>query len=387
MCFLGEQGVVATPSAQTSHTMCGLVVLEPFLGGSHALLVQALQESFPGSTRVLGLKDAKWHWKLRTAAAVFAERIPEDLESHEVLFASSMLNLAELVALRPDLLSKRKVFYFHENQLAYPVQKAADTDFQLSWIQIVSAAVADVVLFNSEFNMRSFLEGIPRIVRSIASTECRPKHLLDRISNKCFVAYFPICLPPVSLLPPKSLDSSGPLTILWSHRMEHDKNPLEFFRVVQRLASKELSFRLVILGQAYDQVPDEVSHLIELVKSRIIHLGFCESKAEYWKCLRLCDVVVSTAHHEFFGVSVMEAVHGGCFPILPNRVVYPELYPKQCLYNTQSQLFKILKSLCYEKELDKLRRRSSPWNLEFDGTRFFKEFFSKFSETVLTASS
>ena len=34
-----------------------------------------------------------------------------------VLFVSSMLNLAELLALRPDLVTAKKIVYFHENQL------------------------------------------------------------------------------------------------------------------------------------------------------------------------------------------------------------------------------------------------------------------------------
>ncbi|KAG7253707.1 hypothetical protein CRUP_008695 [Coryphaenoides rupestris] len=47
-----------------------------------------------------------------------------------VLFASSVLNLCELVALRPDLAPLKKVLYFHENQLVYPVRKDQERDFQ-----------------------------------------------------------------------------------------------------------------------------------------------------------------------------------------------------------------------------------------------------------------
>ena len=34
-----------------------------------------------------------------------------------------MLNLAEFIALRQDLASAKKVIYFHENQLTYPVRQ------------------------------------------------------------------------------------------------------------------------------------------------------------------------------------------------------------------------------------------------------------------------
>jgi hypothetical protein len=65
------------------------------------------------------------------------------------LFASSVLNLAELVALRPDLANLEKVIYFHENQLIYPVQKQStrnkiqvenkeQRDFQYGYNQILT---------------------------------------------------------------------------------------------------------------------------------------------------------------------------------------------------------------------------------------------------------
>ena len=55
--------------------------------------------------------------------------------------------------------------------------------------------------------------------------------------------------------------------------------------------------------------PFEISDLFEKYKSllstHIKHWGFIESKVSYHELLCKCDVVVSTADHEFFGVAML----------------------------------------------------------------------------------
>ncbi len=48
-------------------------------------------------------------------------------------------------------------------------------------------------------------------------------------------------------------------------------------------------------------------------------------RADYLDYVAQCDLVVSCAKHEFFGVAVVEAVASGCIPLLPNALSYPEL--------------------------------------------------------------
>ena len=72
---------------------------------------------------------------------------------YRILFASSVLNLTELVGLRPDLAPLKKIIYFHENQLTYPVQNKTtrnkntienkeQRDFQYGYNQILTRLIS-----------------------------------------------------------------------------------------------------------------------------------------------------------------------------------------------------------------------------------------------------
>lgn len=318
-------------------------MLEPFYDGSHRQLVDLLAEELSGADLVT-MPGKKWHWRARTAAMYLSEQISAS-HNYEVLFASSVLNLAELLALRPDLVGLRKILYFHENQLVYPVQQCKERDFQYGYNQILSAMVADCVVFNSAFNRDSFLNNLTTFLKLIP--DCRPTRCAERITPKCRVLAFPLRLPPA--LPDSRAE--GPLHVLWPHRWEHDKQPEVFFQALLSLHQDGLPFRLSVLGAQFTDNPTIFATAKEQLAGHIEHWGFISSKADFYYAVNACDVVVSTAAHEFFGVAVLEAVALGCVPLCPNRLVYPELFDKANLYNTDCQLRKTLARWCKRPDI------------------------------------
>uniref|UniRef100_A0A8C0CBC4 tRNA-queuosine alpha-mannosyltransferase n=1 Tax=Balaenoptera musculus TaxID=9771 RepID=A0A8C0CBC4_BALMU len=304
-----------------------ILIIEAFYGGSHKQLVDLLQEELEYCV-LYTLPAKKWHWRARTSALYFSQNIPAS-EHYRILFASSVLNLTELAALRPDLGKLKKILYFHENQLVYPVKKCQERDFQYGYNQILSCLVADVVVFNSVFNMESFLTSIGKFMKLIP--DHRPKDLESIIRPKCQVIYFPIRFPDVS--------------------REHDKDPESFFKVLMHLKDLGLNFHISVLGETFTDVPGIFSESKKALGSSVLHWGYLPSKDEYFQVLCTADVVISTAKHEFFGVATLEAVYCGCYPLCPKDLVYPEIFPAEYLYSTPEQLSKRLQNFCKRPDI------------------------------------
>jgi glycosyltransferase involved in cell wall biosynthesis len=289
------------------------------------------------------LPARKWKWRMRGAAMWLAldnrgwmepgEKGPVDL-----IFCNDMLDVGALRALMPASMRNIPIVcYFHENQLTYPIPADEERDFQYGMTNILSCLAADAVLFNSRFHLEDFLAASTDLLAKMPDHV--PVGVIEEIRQRAAVAHPPVCLSPVTRAPKSA---SQALTILWCHRWEFDKNPEPFFDALVRLDEAGYAFDLVMLGERFRIAPPVFEAAWSRLQRHILHSGYLPDRREYLAQLGRCDVVVSTAIQENFGIAVLEAVVAGCQPLLPHRLAYPELIPpdlhERCLYPSEEHL-------------------------------------------------
>ena len=301
-----------------------VLALEPYYGGSHRAFLDGWVQRSRHSWTVMELPPAKWKWRMRHSAVTFAEQAAEAVargESYDVLFCSDMLGLADFRGLAPaPLRNLPAIVYFHENQLTYPVLEESERDYHFVMSNLTTALSAESVWFNSAFHRDSFLEALTAFLKRMP--DCRPLPAVAAIRAKAVVR--PPCIDE-STLP--SYSDDGPLHILWVARWEHDKRPERFFKAVEIMQQQSVDFRISVIGGAESRRPMPIFEWArDHFSSQIVHWGYQPSREAYLRVLGEADVVVSTADHEFFGISILEAAAAGAYPLLPDRLAYPEVF-------------------------------------------------------------
>lgn len=345
--------------------MYKILVVEPYYGGSHRQFLNGLQQNISADFTLLTLPARKWKMRMQTSAPWFAELISGMANTKfDTVLCSTFVDVAVLKA----LLTKMKGWnenclfctYFHENQFAYPTRIEDKAMHQFTGINFTTALVSDRIAFNSEYNLATFHSGLSNFMRKAADVDL--SGTLTEIKEKSRVIY-----PGFDYGVSAGERGTGheiPV-ICWNHRWEHDKNPEEFFRSMAELAELGYDFKLVVLGQSFQDEPEIFSWARDRFSSNILHFGYVSSREEYFTLLGQCDIVVSTAHHEFFGLSVMEAVGAGCIPVVPDRLSYPELYPGNYLYGSNKLTEKLVEVLngveSFRLPLDEIHPMQYSW--------------------------
>ena len=246
-----------------------------------------------------------------------------------------MVDLASLRGFVPKLSEVPTLLYFHENQFVYPLGSAQrSNNIEPQLVPLYAAYCADAVAFNSNYNRSTFLEGAKDLLEKLPDR--LPAQLLLKYQQSDVV---PVPLQAIEYLP----DTQQPkqiLDVVWNHRWEYDKGPKLLLLLAEQILQQQLPLRLHVVGQQFRSSPEEFQKIRSLLQQHASTLaidqgsfGFIEDREQYTTLLRRCDVVLSTALHDFQGLALQEACTLGCTPLAPNKLVYPEYLEKQFLYD------------------------------------------------------
>ncbi|MBU0778305.1 hypothetical protein KKH23_10060 [Patescibacteria group bacterium] len=95
--------------------------------------------------------------------------------------------------------------------------------------------------------------------------------------------------------------------VVFPHRLDSEKNPQMFDRLARKAETPGWQF----------------------IKTKDV----CKTKKEYYDLLNRAKIAISFADQETWGIAQQEAIFAGCFPVVPNKLSYRELYSDRFKYD------------------------------------------------------
>jgi len=323
-----------------------IALIEPYYGGSHQAWADGYAASSEQEVALITHPARFWKWRMHGAFLTLADELADDIMMHgppDVILASSMMNVAAFAGAIRHVAPRIPIaVYFHESQFTYPLSPADQPDSTYQMKNWSSAATADLVIFNSEFHRsvfrdegRRFLNGFP---------EYKHIHKIDEVIDRSIV--LPVGIDASEFGGSPARDGGAPL-LVWNQRWEHDKGPDELKSIVSGLMASGSEFRMAMCGEVFVSVPSVYAEITDMLGDRLVQSGWAK-RDRYIELLNRASVVLSTAHQEFFGIGITEAVAAGAHPVFPDRLVYPERIvdfgadPKISLYGSSEEAIELI---------------------------------------------
>lgn len=309
-----------------------IALIEPFFGGSHQQWATGWQQHSQHNIQLFTLPDRHWKWRMHGAAVTLARQLVSSDFHPDLIVTTDMLDVAVFTSLLRKQLPKTPVLlYMHENQLTFPwspddPDKPLHRDRHYGFINYTSALAADEVWFNSEYHQQSFLSALPEFLHAF------PDHknlaTVEELKNKSRVMPLGLDLSAMDTIKDEPVDRPNRAVLLWNHRWEYDKGPDTWHQQLVQLRHRGLEFKLIVLGEQYEQYPKAFDAIQADFADDILQFGFATNREEYYRWLCQADILPVTSRHDFFGVSVVEAMYANVIPVLPKRLAYPEHIPE-----------------------------------------------------------
>ena len=314
---------------------------------------------------VLALPARYFSWRIRgNPLSWWGKHSAVLSQDFDVIVATSMVDLATLIALFPNLSHVPRLLYFHENQFAYPVSSAQHKSVEPAMVSIYAALAATRLCFNSEYNRQTFLQGVTGLLSKMP--DHAPTHLAATLKRKSEVLAVP--LERVCFGSREKNHERAYGHIVWNHRWEYDKSPDRLLALIKKLP-EDLPLTFHIVGQSFRQKPIEFTEIRQLLMERnwLGYWGYMDDVHAYRALLQRAHMVLSTAIHDFQGLSVLEAVAAGACPVVPDRLAYQELFPSAYRYASESSC---VANLFDKRNTHKKKQRQAmndiPSTLSFD---------------------
>lgn len=370
-------------------------LLSPYHSGSHRAWGESFQKFSRHEIKLWALPGRFWKWRMHGAAISLARQFSAAAERPDAILATDMVDLTTFLALtRPATAMTPAFLYMHENQLTYPLpgdgqsgpmrRQKGERDLHYAFINYASMLAADAIFFNSHYHRDTFFTALPRLLKHFP--DYNELENVAALRARSGVLPAGIDFSRLEPAPPPPVEPDERPLIIWNQRWEYDKNPATFFRTLYALAAEGIPFRLALCGENFRRRPAEFEEAQERLASHIIHVGYADDKT-YRSLLWQAAVTVSTAIHEFFGVSILEAIYCHTFPILPHALSYPELIPEKdhgrCLYENTGGLQQRLRwALTHPHEAASLAAELAPVAAVYD----WRRLASSYDEQLVTAA-
>ncbi len=319
------------------------LLLSAYDAESHRLWRHNLQSMFPLiQWQELILPARYFAWRVRGNSLSWAFNHRATLtDNYDFLLTTSMTDLSALRGFVPALARLPTAVYCHENQFAYPVnpdpRAPRPNPVEPQMLSLYTALCADQLIFNSAYNRDTFMQGVSELLGKLPDHV--PAGLVQRLQHARVI---PVPLSEDVFVPTAPADKASEpdvLNIVWNHRWEYDKGPDLLLAIVEQLIACKVRFRMHLLGQRFRQAPPSLQRLQALLERHCAalgiapgHSGYIADRQAYCALLASADVVLSTALHDFQGLSLLEATALGCTPLAPQRLVYPEYLSPEFLY-------------------------------------------------------
>lgn len=332
-----------------------ILLLSPYHGGSHRAWSEGYRSASRHEIRLLTLPAHFWKWRMHGGAVTLARHwLSANEPQPDLILSTDLHDLTTFLALtRRQMAAVPVALYMHENQLTYPLpadpttgpmrRQLGERDRHYAFVNYASMMAADRVFFNSRYHLDTFFAALPPFLRHYP--EYNELETVGPLRNKSDV--LPVGVDFRRLDPrPNNESASLPPLVLWNQRLEYDKNPEGFIGVLATLAAEGIPFRVALCGERFGKPSERWEAGVAALGGRVVHDGFADD-ALYRRLLWDAAVTISTAGHEYFGISILEAIYCHTFPLLPARLSYPELIPEafhaDCLYHGRQDLMRRLR--------------------------------------------